>query len=91
SKTIGVLKDLFKAKIPKIPGTFHGIDTKNLALWRVSIPISDKDNSELPVLLDKVFEKDKNKIGPTIRLSKVFPSEGLVGETFHIIVQRPSP
>ncbi|KAF9981364.1 hypothetical protein BGZ75_007369 [Mortierella antarctica] len=65
------------------------IDTlsKDLTLWRVSIPIPDDDN-ELPILLGAI--DDKKKLGPATRLSKLFPAE-LPEETIHILVQRPLP
>ncbi|KAG0255501.1 hypothetical protein BGZ95_005740, partial [Linnemannia exigua] len=86
TKTISVLKDLIKTKNP---GTFLGVDTKNYALW-LAIPISNEDNSQLLVLLDKVFKKDKNKIGRVTRPFKVVPPKGLLDEKVHIIVQRSS-
>ncbi|KAG0262774.1 hypothetical protein BGZ95_003963, partial [Linnemannia exigua] len=86
SKTIGDLKDLIKAKNPE---TFIGVDAKDLALWRVSIPISDEDNDDLPVLLDKVLVKDKKRLGAATRLSRIF-HEDLLDGTVHVIVQRPS-
>ena len=70
---------------------FRDVAAKDLTLWRVSIPISDDDNDdEIPILLDNVTTKDKKKLGPATRLSKMFPGD-LPDETIHIIVQRPPP
>ncbi|KAG0271650.1 hypothetical protein BGZ95_000502 [Linnemannia exigua] len=64
--------------------------SKDLTLWRVSIPISDEDDNDLPVLLDTVLKKDKKKLSPATRLSKVFLAD-LLDETVHVIVQHPPP
>ncbi|KAF9274242.1 hypothetical protein BGZ74_004462, partial [Mortierella antarctica] len=64
---------------------FKDIASKDLTLWRVSIPIV-KD--QVPILLNNVADEDKEELGPATRLSKVFP-EKLPEEKVHIIVQRP--
>ncbi|KAG0195537.1 hypothetical protein BGX28_001181, partial [Mortierella sp. GBA30] len=79
--TVYDLKELIKAKKAV---DFHNVDANNLTVWRVSVPISD---GELPLLLSTLPE-DKRKLGPAMRLSKMFPEE-LPEETIHIIVQRP--
>ncbi|KAF9299830.1 hypothetical protein BGZ74_008605 [Mortierella antarctica] len=84
TKTVDGLRKAIKTEIP---GTFNGIDGKDLTLWQVSIPITD-DNDEIPILLDNVTNVVKKKLSPATRLSKVFPGE-LMEETVHIIVQRP--
>ncbi|KAG0247900.1 hypothetical protein BGZ95_008357, partial [Linnemannia exigua] len=65
---------------------FKDVASKDLTLWRVSIPITEDD--ELPILLNNVADKDRKKLGPATRLSKVFPEE-LPEETVHVIIQRP--
>ncbi|KAF9272527.1 hypothetical protein BGZ68_002332, partial [Mortierella alpina] len=84
TKTVDHLKKFIKTEIPD---TFNGVDAKDLTVWRVSIPIIE-DNDELPILLNNVPEKERKKLGPATRLSRVFP-EDLPEETVHIIVQRP--
>ncbi|KAF9115632.1 hypothetical protein BGX30_006215 [Mortierella sp. GBA39] len=79
-RTIAHLKDLIKAK--QTPA-FDDITVDQLNLWRVSIPIVEEDD-ELPILLANVTDKDRKKLGPATRLSKVFPEE-LPEETIHII------
>ncbi|KAK3823809.1 MAG: hypothetical protein J3R72DRAFT_528890 [Linnemannia gamsii] len=87
SKTIGTLKDLIKAKNPD---TFNGVDAKDLTLWRVSIPVSDEDNNDLPILLNNVANKDKTELNnPRTRLSKLFPESP--DDNTYILVQRPPP
>ncbi|KAF9203681.1 hypothetical protein BGZ59_001488 [Podila verticillata] len=83
--TVGDLKNLI-VKGDQAPA-FKDVASKDLTLWRVSIPI---DDDEVPILLNNVPDKDKKKLGPATRLSKVFPEE-LPEETVHIIVQRPPP
>jgi len=83
TKTVDHLKNLIKTK--KAP-EFDDIAADKLTLWRVSIPFTDGD--ELPILLDKVVDKDKKKLRPVTRLSKVFPTD-IPEETINIIVQRP--
>ena len=80
--TVDDLKDLIKAK--KSP-RFDDIAADELTLWRVSIPV---DGDDITIQLDQVTDTDKKKLGPTTRLSKVFPEE-LPEDTVHIIVQRP--
>ncbi|KAF8944218.1 hypothetical protein BGZ47_004524, partial [Haplosporangium gracile] len=68
-----------------------GALSKDLALWRVSIPIVD-DNDELPILLDNVADKDKKKLDPTDDVSEVFPSrDKLPKKTIHVIIRQPPP
>ncbi|KAG0271276.1 hypothetical protein BGZ96_005894, partial [Linnemannia gamsii] len=86
TRTIAHLKDRIKTK--QTPA-FDDITVDQLNLWRVSIPIIDEDDN-LPILLDNVANKDKKKLGPATRLSKVYP-EDIPEETVHIIVQRPPP
>ncbi|KAF9311807.1 hypothetical protein BG003_007011 [Podila horticola] len=81
--SIGDLKKLVKTE--KAP-EFDDIVADKLTLWRVSIPITDSD--ELPILLDNVADKDKKKLRPVTRLSKVFPGD-IPEEAINIIVQRP--
>ncbi|KAG0333304.1 hypothetical protein BG000_009272 [Podila horticola] len=81
--SIGDLKNLLKTE--KAP-EFDDIAADKLTLWRVSIPITDGD--ELPILLDNVADKDKKKLRPVTRLSKVFPGD-IPEEAINIIVQRP--
>ncbi|KAF9271241.1 hypothetical protein BGZ74_006306, partial [Mortierella antarctica] len=83
SDTVGDLKNLI-VNGDQAPA-FKDVASKDLTLWRVSIPIND---DEVPILLNSVPDKDKKKLGPATRLSKVFP-EDLPEETVHIIVQRP--
>ncbi|KAG0253847.1 hypothetical protein BGZ95_006191, partial [Linnemannia exigua] len=86
SKTIGHLKKLIKTETPD---KFIGVNVRDLALWRVSIPISNVDNNNLGALLDKVPDKDKmNLTSPAMRLSEIFP-EGLLDRTVHVIVHPP--
>ncbi|KAG0359964.1 hypothetical protein BGX24_005663, partial [Mortierella sp. AD032] len=84
SETVGELRKLIKAENAV---DFTDVDAKNLTLWRVSIPIIE-DNDELPILLNNVPDKERKKLGPATRLSKVFP-EDLPEETVHVIIQRP--
>jgi len=83
SETVDDLKVAIKDKNPE---TFNGVDAKDLTLWRVSIPVDDDDNDDIPIPLDSVPEKKRLKA--TTRLSKVFDTE-LPEDTIHIIVQRP--
>ncbi|KAF9344405.1 hypothetical protein BGX26_004416 [Mortierella sp. AD094] len=87
TETIGGLKKAIKDENSI---AFADVDAKMLSLWRVSIPVPEDDDNELPILLNNIVTKDKKKLGPTTRLSKVFPAE-LPDETIHIIVQRPPP
>jgi len=84
TKTVDHLKNLIKTK--KAP-EFDDIAADKLTLWRVSIPIVD-DDDEPPILLDNVTDEDKKRLGPAMRLSKVF-SKDLPEEMIHIIVERP--
>ncbi|OAQ35724.1 hypothetical protein K457DRAFT_27398 [Linnemannia elongata AG-77] len=86
TNTIGDLKEFIKVK--KTP-EFNDIAADKLTLWRVSIPITD-DDDEVPLLLNNVTDKDKKKLGPATRLSKVF-LDSLPEETINVIVQRPPP
>ncbi|KAF9118991.1 hypothetical protein BGX30_004160 [Mortierella sp. GBA39] len=72
------LKKLIKVEKPV---DFEQVDANKLALWRVNVAITDE---ELPILVN-VTDNEK-KLGPAIRLSKVFTDE-----TVHILVQRPPP
>ncbi|KAF9580333.1 hypothetical protein BGW38_003059, partial [Lunasporangiospora selenospora] len=91
SDTVDDLKNLIKTALAP---QFNDIAAKDLSLWRVSLPIvdneDDDDENETSILLGNVNKKDKKKLGPATRLSKVFPEE-LPEETIHIIVQRPPP
>ena len=82
--------DLRKAIKDEKAIDFSDIDADKLTLWRVSIHIPEDDDDEIPILLNNIVTKDKKKLGPATRLSKVFPTE-LPDETIHIIVQRPPP
>ncbi|KAF9900515.1 hypothetical protein EC991_007219 [Linnemannia zychae] len=85
TETIGSLKDEIKLKnAPE----FDDIAADKLTLWRVSIPVPEDDDNQPPILLNNIVTKDKKKLGPATRLSKVFPAE-LPEETIHFIVQRP--
>ncbi|KAF9120397.1 hypothetical protein BGX30_003197, partial [Mortierella sp. GBA39] len=66
-----------------------GIDTlsKDLTLWRVSIP-DDDDDDEIPVVLDNVINKDQKKLRTTRELSDVWKDKPPKG-TIHVIIQRP--
>ncbi|KAK5799406.1 hypothetical protein F5H01DRAFT_418077 [Linnemannia elongata] len=86
TKTFGDLKEFIKVK--KTP-EFNDIAADKLTLWRVSIPITD-DDDEVPLLLNNVTDKDKKKLGPATRLSKVF-LDSLPEMTINVIVQRPPP
>ncbi|KAF9116504.1 hypothetical protein BGW39_002721 [Mortierella sp. 14UC] len=68
-------------------GARLGVDTlsKDLTLWRVSIPDND---DEVPILLGTVPNEDKRKLRATHDLLEVFP-ETPPKKTIHIIVQRP--
>ncbi|KAK3845747.1 MAG: hypothetical protein J3R72DRAFT_435542 [Linnemannia gamsii] len=84
TKSVDHLENLIKtAKTPD----FDSIAADKFTLWRVSFLITE-ENDETPILLDNVISKDKTKLGPATRLSKVFPS-GLPEESVHIIVQHP--
>ncbi|KAG0085100.1 hypothetical protein BGZ93_008019 [Podila epicladia] len=78
--------DLKRLIMAEVLDTFNGVNTKDLTIWRVSIP-NDDDDDDIPILLNNVTS-DKKKLGLATRLSKVFPRE-LPEETIHIIVQRP--
>lgn len=82
--TVGGLKKVVKAEKAL---DFEDVDANDLAVWRVSIPVTD-DDDEVPISLSSFGEK--NKLGPATRNSKVF-SEDFPEETIHIIVQRPPP
>ncbi|KAF9317536.1 hypothetical protein BG006_003362, partial [Podila minutissima] len=81
--TVGDLKNLI-VNGDQAPA-FKDVASKVLILWRVSIPI---DDDKVPILLNSVTDKDKTKLGPATRLSKVFPKE-LPEETVHVITQCP--
>ncbi|KAG0332554.1 hypothetical protein BG000_009916, partial [Podila horticola] len=79
---IGDLKDLIKAKKTN---DFSDVDSNQLTLWRVTIPITEDD--EIPILLNNVIS-DKKKLGPADDISDVFEVRP-PKKTIHIIVQRP--
>ncbi|KAG0277967.1 hypothetical protein BGZ97_009804, partial [Linnemannia gamsii] len=81
SKTIGDLRKLIKTEIPD---TFNGVDAKDLALWRVSIPVAA--NKHKPIVLNE-FES-ATELDPTDDVSDVFPDKP-PKKTIHVIVQRP--
>ncbi|KAG0247163.1 hypothetical protein BG011_001931, partial [Mortierella polycephala] len=83
--TVGGLKELIKAESAM---KFKDVNANDLTLWRVSIPVSD-DDDEILILLNNVTDKDKKKLGPTTRLSKLFPESPDVNT--YILVQRPPP
>ncbi|KAG0287559.1 hypothetical protein BGZ98_004603, partial [Dissophora globulifera] len=83
-ETVGQLK---KAIIAENPTAFNNMDSKDLVLWHVSIPLMDDDEDELPIMLDTLSEK--KKLGPAVDLSDVFKG-GAPKKTINIIVQRPS-
>ncbi|KAF9080254.1 hypothetical protein BGX23_002406, partial [Mortierella sp. AD031] len=86
TKTVDHVKKFIKTeKTPR----FDDVAADELTLWRVSIPIIN-DNDEVPILLTNITNKDRKKLGPATRLSKMFP-EDLPEETIHIVVQRPPP
>ncbi|KAK3812540.1 MAG: hypothetical protein J3R72DRAFT_498661 [Linnemannia gamsii] len=84
SKTVDHLKDAIKTKIP---GTFKGVDAKDLTLWRVSIPLVPRKDRKDISLSDVPL---KEELDETDDLSEVFPDK-LPKKTIHIIVQRPPP
>ncbi|KAG9062127.1 hypothetical protein KI688_006459 [Linnemannia hyalina] len=84
TKTIGDLKDLVKAALSP---QFDDITAKDLTIWSVSIPVSDDDDDEIPIVLDNVNSKD-NKLRAMRGLLEVFPDKP-PKNTIHIIVQRP--
>ncbi|KAF8905174.1 hypothetical protein BGZ58_006417, partial [Dissophora ornata] len=83
--TVDDLKGAIKVKKTN---DFQDVDADKLTLWRVSLPIPEDDDDELPILLNSIDTKDKKKLGPATRLSKVFPGD-MPEETVNIIVQRP--
>ncbi len=85
TRTVEQLKKVIKTEIPD---TFKDVDAKDLTLWRVSISMTDNDDKP-PILLDNFPDKDKMRLGPVMRLSKVFPEDFPEG-SINIIVQRPS-
>ncbi|KAF9119142.1 hypothetical protein BGX30_004059 [Mortierella sp. GBA39] len=84
--TVGGLKILIKTEKTN---DFRNLDADKLTLWRVSIPIID-GNEEIPIRFDDVADKDKKKLRPVTRLSKVFPDD-LPEDMIHIIVKLPPP
>ncbi|KAF9982498.1 hypothetical protein BGZ65_002801 [Modicella reniformis] len=89
TKTVSHLKDFIWAKIPE----FKDIAAHHLTLWRVSIPAGGlttlldtlQDKNEL---LDSLPDKNKTKLDPFAKISKVFGAE-LPEYTIHIFVQPP--
>lgn len=82
--TVGDLKNLIVNE-DQAPA-FKDVASEDLTFWRVSIPI---DDDEVLILL-KNITSNKKKLGPAIRLFKVFPKE-LPEETVHIVVHRAPP
>jgi hypothetical protein len=64
---------------------FREVATKDLILWRVSIPVNAKGNA---IILDNVAEIDKEKMAPTDDVGEVF-KETPPKKTIHIIIQVP--
>ncbi|KAG0038792.1 hypothetical protein BGZ83_002997, partial [Gryganskiella cystojenkinii] len=84
TKTVDMLKDSIKAKIPD---TFHGADAKDFILWRVSIPVSPKKDRN-GISLANVHSKEEPD--ETDDVSEVF-QETPPKKTIHVIVTRPPP
>lgn len=83
--TVDDLRGVIKLRLSP---QFDGVAPKDLKIWRVSIPITEDD--ETPILLDDVTNKDNTKLLPTTRLSEKLPKE-LPKNMIHILVQRPRP
>ncbi|KAF9904571.1 hypothetical protein EC991_002560 [Linnemannia zychae] len=84
SRTIAHLKDLIKAK--QTPA-FDDITVDQLTLWRVSIQIA-RDNCEIPILLNNITEREKEKLYLADDISDIFYKKP-PKKTIHILVQRP--
>ncbi|GES87679.1 kinase-like domain-containing protein [Rhizophagus clarus] len=76
---ISELKDAIKAKNPQ---TFANVDTKDIKLWKVSIP-GDQDDQ-----LRNLILQDSDELLAIRKISKYFPDSPLE-EHIHIIVKLP--
>ncbi|KAF9153954.1 hypothetical protein BG015_002260 [Linnemannia schmuckeri] len=85
TETIGQLRSTIHLSKPI---WFRDLEAEDLTLWHVSIPTTDDDDDEIPILLNT--RPEKKKLKATTRLLKVFDTE-LPDDTIHIIVQRPRP
>ncbi|KAF8939336.1 hypothetical protein BGZ58_010047 [Dissophora ornata] len=79
-ETVGQLK---KAIIAENPNAFGNMDAKNLALWRVTVPVVA---GNIAVRLDAIDQKEE--LLPTDYLSDVF-EEAPPKKAIHIIIKRP--
>jgi hypothetical protein len=84
NKTVGHLK---KAILEKKNNTFSGIDARDLILWKVDIPQSDKRNIHMGIDIKQKFEGVEldDDLTPIREHFEKEPSE----EHIHIIVQPP--
>ncbi|KAF9577962.1 hypothetical protein BGW38_006509 [Lunasporangiospora selenospora] len=86
TETVGELKKIIKTE--KTP-EFDDIAADKLTLWSVSIPDDDDDDDDdVPMVLDKVNNKDKKKLRATRGVLEVFLDKP-PKNTIHVIVQRP--
>ncbi|KAG0287865.1 hypothetical protein BGZ98_004454, partial [Dissophora globulifera] len=79
--------DLKKAIKDEIPDTFNGVDSKNLALWRVSIPVPPKKDRK-HISLSDLPSNSREELDETDDVADVF-ADTPPKKTIHIIVQRP--
>ncbi|KAF9084469.1 hypothetical protein BGX23_010490 [Mortierella sp. AD031] len=80
TRTVAHLKKLIKTE--QTPA-FDDITVDQLALWSVSISLTNDDN-ERPIVLKALKAEDKKELSPGFRLFKVLP-DNLPDETIHII------
>ncbi|KAF8938203.1 hypothetical protein BGZ58_001381 [Dissophora ornata] len=67
TETVGHLKDLIKTKLAP---QFEDVAAKDLTLWRVSVPDTDDEDEDFPILLDTV--QGKKTLRATNELFDVF-------------------
>ena len=78
-ETISALKDVIKEKQKPV---FDHLPANYLRLWKVEIPITDEGTSQIPEL------NNKYKLGPAMRIDRVFPAEPRE-DHIHVIIGIP--
>ncbi|KAG0212677.1 hypothetical protein BGX28_005873 [Mortierella sp. GBA30] len=85
-ESVGILKD---AAVAKKPSAFAHIDTNDLVLWHVTIPLV-AGNIQKAAFLNEIFRKTELIPPPhTDEISEVFKKKTLPKKSVHITVERP--
>ena len=87
----GTVDELKKELEAELAPQFNDATTKDLALWRVSIPVANDDDEDFPVFLNNIHKDNKKRLKSVLhKVTDIF-GYGAAENTIHIIVQWPPP